>query len=154
MLRAHVSFQPFLAALLAVWLAACGVIGPSKDNVEKFCAEVVPVIAEWRADALEPYATDAFKAKLASADQQQTFLMFSRLGELASFETPDMTGYSTATGEGTFVTVDIKAKFARGAALMRLTLRSSGGELKLQGIDIQSPVFSDPAAQPSGVQQI
>ena len=133
---------------------ACGVIGPSKDEVEAFCGEVVPAIAEWRADALEPYGTEAFNRKLDGAEQQRMFVVFSKLGALNSFATPRMTGYSTSTGSGTFVTVDIDATFSRGKARMRLTLRSSGGELKLQGVDIQSPVFGDPSASPSAVQQI
>jgi len=139
---------------LAALLAACGVVGPSKQAVEKFSTEVVPVIAEWRAEALKPYGTEAFNDKLGTADQQRTFVVFSKLGELSSFEPPAMTGYSTATGKGTFVTVDINAKFARGPAVIRMVLRSSGGELKLNALDIRSPAFGDPSAQPSAVQQI
>jgi hypothetical protein len=143
-----------VVVLLAVALAGCGLIGPSKDAVESFCGEVVPVLAEWHAEALKPYATDAFNAKVGTPDQQRMFVVFSKLGDLSSFETPRMTGYSTATGAGTFVTVEINAKFSRGPALIRLSLRSSGGTLKLQGVDIDSPVFGNPSAQPSAVQQI
>ncbi len=143
-----------LAVLLAVFAAACGVIGPSKDNVEAFCRDVVPVIAEWRGEALKPYATEAFAKTIDDPKQQGKFVFFSRLGDLASFEPPRMTGYSTASGEGTFVQVEINAKFANGPAQLMLTLRSSDDELKLQAIDIRSPAFSDPAAKPSAIQQI
>lgn len=140
--------------MLAAWLAACGVIGPSKEAVETFSAEVVPVIAEWRADALKPYGTEEFNARLATADQQRMFVVFSKLGDLASFQPPSMTGYSTSTGKGTFVTVDINAKFAKGPAVIRMVLRSSGGQLKLNALNIRSPAFGDPSAQPNAVQQI
>lgn len=143
-----------LAALLAALVAACGVIGPSKDNVEAFCGEVVPVIAEWRGEALKPYATEAFAKTIDDPNQQGKFVFFSRLGDLASFEPPRMTGYSTASGKGSFVRVEINARFANGPALLLLTLRSSDDALKLQDIDIRSPAFSNPAARPSAVQQI
>ncbi|MGE0664922.1 MAG: hypothetical protein AB7O49_00075 [Sphingomonadales bacterium] len=143
-----------LACVLALALAACGVIGPSKEKVEAFCGEVVPQIAEWRAEALTPYGTEEFNRKLASADQRRMFVVFSKLGGLTSFDAPRMTGYSTATGKGTYVSVEIDARFARGPAVMRLTLRSSDGSLKLQGVDISSPVFGDPSAHPNAVQQI
>ena len=152
------TFLPFRrtwpAMLLAVAIAACGVIGPSKETVEAFCAEVVPVIAEWRGEALKPYGTEEFNGKIGTADQQSAFVRFSKLGDLASFETPNMTGYSTASGEGTFVRVEINAKFANGQAVLLLTLRSSDDTLKLQAIDIRSAVFNNPNAQPSAVQQI
>lgn len=140
--------------MLAACLAACGVIGPSKEAVEKFSTEVVPVIAEWRADALKPYSTEEFNSTIGSADQQRKFIVFSKLGELSSFEPPSTTGYFTSTGKGTFVTVDINAKFARGPAVIRMVLRSSGGELKLNALNIRSPTFGDPSAQPNAVQQI
>ncbi len=142
------------ALALAAWLAACGVIGPSKEAVEKFSTEVVPVIAEWRAEALKPYGTEEFNTRLGNPDQQRMFVVFSKLGDLSSFQPPSMTGYSTATGKGTFVTVDINAKFAKGPAVIRMVLRSSGGELKLNALNIRSPAFGDPSAQPNAVQQI
>ena len=145
-----------LAGVLALvaWLAGCGVIGPSKQSVETFCTEVVPVISEWRADALKPFGTDEFNGRIGSADQQRMFVVFSKLGGLASFQAPTMTGYTTSTGKGTFVTVEVNAKFARGPAVIRMVLRSSGGDLKLNALNIRSPVFSDPSARPSTVQQI
>lgn len=139
---------------LAFCLSACGVIGPSKEAVEKFSTEVVPVIAEWRGDALKPYGTEEFNSTIGSADQQRKFIVFSKLGELSSFEPPSMTGYFSSTGKGTFVTVDINAKFAKGPAVIRMVLRSSGGELKLNALNIRSPAFADPSAQPNAVQQI
>lgn len=140
--------------VLTAWLAACGVIGPSQESVETFSTQVVPVIAEWRADALKPYGTDEFNTRLGTADQQRMFVVFSKLGELASFEPPTMTGYSTETGKGTFVIVDINAKFAKGSAVIRMVLRSSDGALKLNALDIRSPAFGNPSAQPSAVQEI
>lgn len=140
--------------ILAAWLAACGVIGPSKEAVEKFSTEVVPVIAEWRADALKPYGTEEFNSTIGTADQQRKFIVFSKLGDLSSFEPPATTGYFTSTGKGTFVTVDINARFAKGPAVIRMVLRSSGGELKLNALNIRSPAFGDPSAQPNAVQQI
>ena len=143
-----------LMVLVAAVMAACGVIGPDKEDVEKFAVDLMPAIAEWRPEALKAYATDEFNKKMATPDQARMYVMFSRLGELDSFQPPKTVGYFTSTDEGTRVTVEIAAKFSRGPALVKMTLRSRDGDLKLYGLNIQSPVFDNPSSQPQAPQQI
>ncbi len=138
----------------AFLMAACGVIGPDKEEVEKFAVDLMPAIAEWRPEALQPYATDEFNKKMRTPDQARMYVMFSRLGELDSFQPPKTVGYFTSTKEGTRVTVEIAAKFSRGPALVKMTLRSRDGDLKLYGLNIQSPVFDNPSLRPQAPQQI
>lgn len=134
--------------------AACGVIGPSSEDVEDFVVEIMPLIAEWRGEALAPYGTGAFNRTLAEPDQARMMTVFSKLGELASFEPPRTVGWSTATGQGTQISVEVAARFDRGPALLKMTLRREDGRLRLHGLNIESPVFSNPSARPSVPQQI
>jgi hypothetical protein len=135
-------------------VAACGVIGPSSEDVEDFVVEIMPVIAEWRGEALAPYGTGAFNRTLAEPDQARMMTVFSKLGELASFEPPRTVCWSTATGQGTQIIVEVAARFDRGPALLKMTLRREDGQLRLHGLNIESPVFSSPSAAPSVPQQI
>lgn len=139
---------------LAAWLAACGVVGPSKEEVETFTVDVMPAIAEWRPEALAPYSTEGLMKKMKAPDQARMFTVFSKLGGLASFEPPKTVGYFTSTSEGTHVTVEVAARFDNGPAVIRMNLESHGGKLKLHGLNIDSPVFADPSVQPRAPQQI
>ncbi|MBI1181266.1 MAG: hypothetical protein GC201_11970 [Alphaproteobacteria bacterium] len=143
-----------LPLLCALALAACGVIGPSKADVEDAVVEMMPVIAQWKPDALKPYGTAAFNQRIDQPRQSHLFLLFSELGELDSFQPPRMTGWESSTGAGTLVRVEVDAKFAHGPATIVMTLRSEGGKLKLHALNIRSPVFGDPSAQPEAPQQV
>jgi hypothetical protein len=143
-----------LVLLMAAIMAACGVIGPDKEQVEKFAVDIMPAIAEWRPETLKPYATEEFNKKMRTPEQARMYVMFSRLGDLDSFQPPKTVGYFTSTEEGTRVTVEIAAKFSKGPALVKMTLRSRDGDLKLYGLNIQSPVFDNPSSQPQAPQQI
>ncbi len=142
------------APLLLLFVAACGLIGPSDEDVTDFCAEVIPVIAEWRPAALEPYATDGFNQRVGQPEQARVFAAFSRLGALTSFEQPRKVGYFTSTGAGTHVVVEVPARFANGPAVLRMTLQSKGGALKLHALDVRAATLGNPPAPPNVEHQI
>ncbi|MEN3952532.1 hypothetical protein [Iodidimonas sp. SYSU 1G8] len=139
---------------MILFVTACGVIGPSSEDVENFVVDIMPVIAEWRGEALAPYGTEAFNRTLAEPGQARMMTVFSRLGDLASFEPPRTVGWSSSTGQGTQISVEVAARFERGPALLKMTLRREDGQLRLHGLNIESPVFSMPSARPSAPQQI
>jgi hypothetical protein len=145
-------------ALVAAWtlalLAACGVIGPSGEEVEDAVVAVMPALAEWRADSLTLLATAEFNRALAEPEQARRLAAFSKLGGLVSFLPPSTVGWSASTGGGMQTVAEVSATFERGPAAVRLTLRREDGALKLHGLDIRSPVLGDPSAAPRAPQQI
>jgi hypothetical protein len=140
--------------LFSLVIAACGMIGPSKEDVEDAVIDLMPVVAQWRPEVLEPYGTTAFHKRISRPDQQRMFRVFSRLGTLDSFQPPRMTGWSSSTEHGTQVRVEVDARFSRGPALVVMTLQTEDGTLKLHALNIRSPVFGDPDAKESAPQLI
>jgi hypothetical protein len=138
-----------LLILITPLLAACD-SGPSQDEIEDFVADALPALAQWDPKALQPYSTSEAKEVFLQPDQAKIFRIISRLGDLISFEPPTTLRWSMTTKHGYSSTVQIKAKFTNGDAVVKLGLVYRSGKIKLQQFHFDSPLFLeliDPASQ-------
>ncbi len=120
--------------------------GEYDDTVIPYLNRIVPEISRWDLETTRGFMAEEALQNISDEQYAQIIVLFSKVGELQSFEEPEFEKTHTAelpSGSKTVVSYKVEAKYANGDARLNFKLIEDSGSYKVYLFNLSSEALGE-----------